>query len=106
MDPVEARHAALREQAGHGLVGRDHQVLDQAMRLGLNASADLGHVAVLVEGKLGLLGVDDQRAALLAPALQLRGETVRRGKRRPPRLSRGLATGEYAVDAVVVEAHV
>jgi hypothetical protein len=41
VDAIQAGHAALLELAGDGLVGGDHQVLDQPVGLGLNAAADL-----------------------------------------------------------------
>ena len=103
---VQARHAALLEQAGDGFVGGDHQVLDQAVGLGLRAREDREHVAVLVERELGLLGVDDERAAALALALQRGGGLARGAQRRAPRLGGGLAPGEDAVDLLVVQARV
>jgi hypothetical protein len=63
VDAVEAWDRRLREPAGDGFVGSDHQVLDQAVGLSLRARPDLDDVAVLVEGELGLLGVDHQRPA-------------------------------------------
>ncbi len=41
VDAVQAGHAALLEQARDGLVGGDHQMLDQAVGLGLLARPDL-----------------------------------------------------------------
>ncbi len=67
---VQARRAALLEQPRDGFVGGDHQMLDQAVRLGLRARVDRGDVAALVEDELGLLGVDDERAGALARGLQ------------------------------------
>ncbi len=96
VDAVEARHAALLEQRRDGLVGGDHQVLDQAVGLGLRAREDRDDVAVLVERELGLLGVDDERAAALALALERGGglrarraaarPTARRRTRRPAKM--------------------
>ena len=80
---VQARHPALREQAGDGLVGRDHQVLDQAVGLGLHATEDVRDVAVLVERELGLLGVEHQRPAALALPRQRRRRLARGAQRRP-----------------------
>ncbi len=78
MDAVEARRAPLLQQPGHGLVGRDHEVLDQAMGLGLRAGTDLADVAAPIKGELGLLRVEHQRALLLARAPQRRGRRARR----------------------------
>ena len=84
------RHGTLlaRKQRRDRLVGGDHQVLDQPVGLGLRARADLGDVAVLVEDELRLLGVDGQRPAPLARALQRRGRRARGRQRRRPRLAR------------------
>ena len=65
----QARHAALLEQSRDGLVGSDHQMLDQPVGLGLRAPAHLRDVALIIEGELRLLGGDDERSALLALVL-------------------------------------
>ncbi len=72
----------LRELPCHGFVCGDHQVLDQAVGLGLRARPISRDIAVLVERKLGLLGVDHERAARLARLLQLGGRGAS-GRERP-----------------------
>ena len=81
---IQARHRALGEQRGDSLVGGDHQVLDQPVGLGLHAGADRDDVAALVELELGLLGVDDERAAALASPLQRARPRARGTQRCPP----------------------
>ncbi len=104
VNAVQARRAALLEQPRDGFVGRDHQVLDQPVRLGLRAGVDRGDVAALVEDELGLLGVDDERSGALARRLQACGGRARGGERLGPRLLRALGGGEDAIDLLVVEA--
>ena len=66
----------------------------------------LGDVTALVEGELGLGGVEHQRAALLARALQRGGGLAGGGQRLAPGLRGGLAAGEDAIDTLVVQARV
>ena len=61
-------------------------------------------MALLVELELGLLGVDHERAAALARALQRGGGLAGDAQRLAPGLDGGLAAGEDAVDALVVKA--
>ncbi len=90
VDAVEAGDRRLREMTSDRFVGGDHQVLDQTVGLRLRARANLLDVAVLVEGELGLLGVDHERARALARLLQRRCGLARGGERRAPRLGRGV----------------
>ena len=103
MHAIQTGNALARKQPGDGLVGGDHQVLDQAVGLGLHARANLGDVSALVEDELGLLGVDRQRAAPLARVLQSASSPARRRQRRRPRLQWLLLSGEDPVDALVVQ---
>ena len=82
---IQAWHLLPLQQVRDGFVGGDHQMLDQPVRLGLRARMYLGDVAALVEDELGLLGVDRQRAALLACPSERRGSFTRRLERLPPR---------------------
>ena len=103
VDAVERRQLARLQVAGDRLVGRDHQVLDQLVRLGLLARHDAGHVALVREVELRLDRLDGQRAALRPCGLERRGRRPRRGQRRGPRLLGALAAREDPVDPRVVE---
>ncbi len=104
VDAVERRDRALVEHRRHRLVGGDHQVLDQPMRLGLDRRHRLDEVAAAVEGELRLDRLDGQRAAALAAGLQRRRRRARGRERLGPRRLRLLVAGEDPVDAVVVQA--
>ena len=54
MHAVEGRHAALLQEPRHLLVGGDHQVLDQAVRLGLVHRLGADDVPAAVEPEIGL----------------------------------------------------
>ncbi len=102
---VQARHVPERQLLRDGLVGGDHEVLDQRMRLCGHAAFDVAHFAVGVEGELRLLGLERQRTAVSRPRpAERRRGLPRRRQRLRPRLARGLATGEDRVHAVVVQA--
>jgi hypothetical protein len=104
VDAVERRDRALVEHRRHRLVGGDHQVLDEPVRLGLDRRHRLDQVAAAVEGELRLDRLDGQRAAALAPRLERRSPPRAAGERLRPRLLRVLVAGEEAIDAVVVQA--
>ena len=103
MHAIQAGHALPGQQRGHSLVGRDHEMLDQAVRLGLCARPDLADVPVGVEQELRLERVDHECPAPLAAALQRRGRLARRYQRCPPGLCGGLVPGEDAIHALVIE---
>ena len=54
VDAKQRRDVSTVEKLGHLLVGRDHQMLDQAMRFGLGYGGDRHYVAVVVEAELWL----------------------------------------------------
>jgi hypothetical protein len=106
VDAVQARHAALLEQACDRLVRGDHQILDEPVRLGLDARKYLADVSLLIEGDLRLVRVDDERAAALTLLPQRRRGGAGHAQGLAPRLARGLPAGEDAVHAAVVERNV
>ena len=90
---VERRQLARLQAAGDGLVGRDHQVLDQLVRLGLLARHDAGDVPLAREVELRLDGLDRERPARRARGLVERGGDARARPRAarptaPPRARR------------------
>ncbi len=103
---VQARDLALGEMLRDGLVGGDHQLLDQRVRLAVLAHRDRADVAVRVERELGLLGVERQPARLRARVRQRAGDLARGLERRGPRVVGALAPGEDPLHLLVVEAHV
>ncbi len=106
VDPVERRDPALRQQRRHLLVGQDHQLLDQGVRLGLRLVGDAQHVAAIVELELRLRGLDGERAPA-RPALPKRGgDRARSHERVRPRLLRALVAGKDAIHLRVLEPRV
>ena len=78
---VQARedlHAARPELLRHGLVRRDHALLDHLVRLVVRAHLDAGHHALRVQADLGLGHLHVQRAGREAVAAQLLRERVDR----------------------------
>jgi hypothetical protein len=71
VDAVERLPPARREQSGDGLVGRDHQLLDQRVRLRLGLEPRSRDAAPPVEREVHLGRLDSQRAACEAAAPQL-----------------------------------
>ena len=73
------------EQRRDRLVGGDHQVLDQAVRLGLlDSAARAVDVAVAVEVELRLGRLDGERAAASRARLQRGGRRARGRQRLAP----------------------
>ena len=103
---IKAGRTALGEQPRDRFVGGDHQVLDQAVGLGLQAYEHLLDMPVFVEDELRLGGVERQRTAVaLAPILLERCRRGPRGRQRPgPRLACALAAGEDLIDLLVAQA--
>ena len=100
--PVEGRHAAPLADLGNPLVGEDHQLLDQAVGLGLGDRVSPDHVPVGIELELRLGGRDLQRAparVCRAAPPQRRGRSPVASRSPPARL----LAGEDAVELVVVE---
>ncbi len=104
MHAEQRRQPAGLEQRRDRLVGGDHQVLDQPVRLGLLARGLLGHVALARERELRLDRLDRERAARLPRILQRGGGAARGGQRLRPRRARALGTGEDPVHPRVVQA--
>ena len=72
VNAVERRDAATLEQLGDALVGEDHQVLDQAVGLGLRDRVGSDHLAIL-EAELGLEALHLERGARAAAGERRRG---------------------------------
>ena len=106
VDAVQGGELARLQEPRDGLVGGDHQVLDQPVRLGLLARLERAHVTVAVERELRLGRLDGQRAALVAGALQRRADCACRGQGLGPRRLRRLGTREDPVHARIVEPRV
>ena len=102
VDPVEGRDAATLEQLGDPLVGEDHQVLDQAMGLGLLHGLGTDHLTVL-ETELGLEALYLERGARPAAGERRRG-LARERQRLGDRIGGPPPAGEDLVELVVVEA--
>ena len=101
--PVERGRAALRKVRGHLLVGEDHQLLDQGVRLRLRLLRHADDVAGLVELELRLRGRDLERAALLAPLAQGARSVAGGCERLRPHRIRTLLACEHAVHLVIGE---
>ena len=107
VDAVQRRHAALGQQPRDLLVGRDHEVLDEPVRLGLLARA-----ATRRRARRRRSETPARTSRARAPTAHRRrscsaAETrAGRGERRRPRLERRLVAGEDPVDALVVQARV
>ena len=67
MDAVERRDVVVVEMLRDGLVGDQHELLDEAVRdVALGGDDRLDH-ALVVEDDLGLLQIEVDRAAAVAP---------------------------------------
>ena len=106
VDSVQTRDLCFGELARDRFVGGDHQMLDQTMGLGLRTEHNRKHVAAIVKGELGLLGVDHERPTGLAGGLQRGGGGSRGSQRSTPRLRRARGAGKDTIDLLVIEAHV
>ena len=103
---VEQRLAPARQLLRHLLVGEDHQLLDQAVRLGLHVVDRPHDVPVRVELELGLGRLDAERAAREAALPQGTGDLARQRERLGDLLGSGGAVREHPLDLVVAEARV
>ena len=103
---IQARHASRSASSSRDrLVGGDHQVLDQAVGLGLRARADLDDVAALVEVELRLARESTASAPRCSRARCSAAAASRAAASGSAHGSaRALGAGEDAVDALVVEA--
>ena len=106
VDAVERRQLARLQQPGDRLVCGDHQVLDQAVRLGLLARRQPGHVALVREVELRLDGLHGQRPARLPCRVERRRGGTRGLQRPSPRGLCELLAGEDTIDARVVQPRV
>src|SRR5206468_9734830 len=93
-----------REQRGDLLVGRDHQVLDQAVRLRLHRTLGAGDVALVVEAEVRLDAFHRERPGARTPLFQRAGDRPRGLEWLRPGVLRALLPAEDPVDAVVVQA--
>src|SRR4029078_8233742 len=73
VDAVQRLAVALGEQAGHGLVRDDHQLLDQRVRLRLALPPGFCDTTLAVELEDDLGPLDPERAAREPPPAQLLG---------------------------------
>ena len=100
---VERVRATRAQEGRDGLVGEDHQLLDQRVRLRLLLEPRIGDAAAAVEGERDLARVDLERAAReAAGAKRLRDLVVQveRGEDLRVRVAPlGLAVGEPGVRA-------
>ena len=103
VDAEQRGQLARLEQPRDGLVGGDHQELDQPVRLGLLGRQQALDVPLVREAELGLLRLHGQGAPRFARIRQRRRDLARRGQRRGPRLLRTLGAREDPVHARVVE---
>ena len=104
VDAVQRRHPALGEHPRDLLVSRDHEVLDQPVRLGLLAGPRLRDVPAGVEAKLRLGGLEFERRLRQPALVQRGGDGASCGEGRRPGLERRLVAREDSVDALVVQA--
>ncbi len=103
VDAVEGRDLSPLAELGDLLVGEDHQVLDQAVRLRLGDRFRSHDGAVGVEVELGLERLDLQGADATAIG-QRRGRPPRERKRLGDSRGSGLSPVEDPIELVVVEA--
>jgi hypothetical protein len=99
---IQGHRAPTVAELGDPLVGEDHQLLDQAVGLGLGHGARPDHRAVGVELELRLGGRHLKRAARTVLG-QPGGRRARCLERLGYRLGRALVAREEAVELVVVE---
>ncbi len=104
---IQARHAALGEQRCDRLVGGDHQVLDQAVGLGLRARADAA-LTLPCSSKENSGSSESTISAPLCSRLRCSAAATSRAalERRSPRLGRALGAGEDAIHPLVVQARI
>ena len=102
MDSVQRRSPAVGKEGGDGLVGEDHQLLDEHVRVRLGLEVGALHAAVVVEDERDLFRLDAQRTAVEAPAAQLGREPL--GEPEIVDQLVLLAFGEYPLHLPVAEA--
>src|SRR5919204_4270668 len=75
--PVERLAAAPAQQPCHGFVRKNHQLLDQHVRVWLGLAPGIGNAAFAVEPECGFRALDPQRATREPPVAQLSRHPVR-----------------------------
>ena len=108
VDAAEEVQPAVAERLGHGLVGGQHELLDDLVALGVLDHVGPGHAALLVEFHLDLGHVQFQRAVGQPPLAEGHGQRVHpaRAGRRPCRPACGAGrrvVGQELVDLLVGE---
>ena len=93
MDAVERVAPAAREELGDGLVGEDHQLLDQGVGLRLRLEPRALHAALAVEREVDLAALDPERTAVEAASAQLGRDAVGQAERLG-KLGLGFLAGE------------
>ena len=103
---IDGRQTRRLEALRDPLVRRDHQLLDQAMRFGLDHVACREHLPTVIELELGLGGLHRQRAAVEPHPAEILGKRPRKRERLRDRGRRATRAAEEPVDLLVGEAHV
>src|SRR5918995_155538 len=80
VDAVERLPPSSRQQPADGLIGKDHQLLDEHVRVRLGLEPGTFDAAVLVERERDLAGRHTERAAGEAAAAQLERDRLRQTK--------------------------
>ena len=105
VDAVEEGQLGVHGEARHGLIGQQHELLDQALGFAALRAEDLRRLVLLVQHELGLIHLEVHRAALPALLLQTLGQPAHRQQRLRHLLRQRLRTAlEEAVHAVVGQA--
>ena len=81
VDAVERLAAAAAQQAGDGLVGEDHELLDEHVRVRLALEPGVGDPSLAVERERGLGRLDADGASSEPAAAQLLGQSLGEAER-------------------------
>ena len=105
VDPPQERQALVAEQFGHRLVGRQHELFDHLVALGVFDHVGPGHAAVGVQIDLDLRHRQHQRAMPDAAAAEEHRQLVHAAQQAvdlgPELLLPALAVGQESVDLLV-----